>query len=809
MEVALEDACPSTPAEKPAVRSAEKDRVSTCAFADRVAACVLAAYREHAAAFDAERREAGRQTVVAGICALDSTTTPPALQCVSWGCGTKFVRRELVEQDVDGIRVRDGHAEVLARRGLVDVLYSEIEEQLSLPRGGRISPSEEDGQAQLSLFGRFGLSAGDGLSEGSGLLSGHALPVEYRAVSGQRLQPSHMRLLELDKPAAAAAAPATPSAPADPGAGGSGASDDHGAGGSGGASSGARWRLRAGVSLHLFSSSQPCGNASLKRWAKGKPEQVYASVRADEWPRELALHPRQLWAQAHEGQVARLVKREEQAQGQGQGQGQEQEQVPPSKAAAADGGLAEAGLPPTAAILPEAGALLSVEPLLGAEMVLGVHVLPAATGVPTVEALPATEVVPAADALPANNGVPAAQLVRPAEDRRTAVDVEPELTAGAPPQPQGPGGASASPVEQQRAEQQPHPQQQQHQQQHQQQQRQQQQHTGGGTERRPPSGASKPPLPAPRAAKPSLSATPPGTALAGTHAGRTHTCSDKICRWQCLGLQGGLLAHCMTEPLTLRTITVGRKFHRLCLERALCCRAQDFQPAAESAEHHPRAEAEHHDGASRGLVRTPVAQGAQSKRRRKGAWPRLLPPPGYRVQHAAMLCTSAKLDPNTVISTAKTDAPHASFVDARVLWWSLSSGRVEVLDGNTGLPFPPSEGAGSADAGGTLDAEAEGSAGRERDGGAAGTDPRPAAPASELSSASFFQRFQAVCRRVHGLEHLAGAADPLGAKLACEPYARAREALLTDVKHLGVWQAKAQLPEALPSPVHVTGLGIR
>jgi hypothetical protein len=243
---------------------------------------------------------------------------------------------------------------------------------------------------------------------------------------------------------------------------------------------------------------------------------------------------------------------------------------------------------------------------------------------------------------------------------------------------------------------------------------------------------------------------PPGTAPPGAHGGRTHTCSDKICRWQCLGLQGGLLAHVLPEPLYLSTATVGRKFHRACLERALCCRAQEFQPAAAAA-----------------------AAAVGSKRKRRA--PRLLPPEGYRVRHLAVLSTAVKLDPNTAISTAAGD-PGAQFDDPRVLWWSLARGRgAEMLDGLSGLP---------------LAVEAADAAAVPR--------------ASAISSAALFARFRELCQRA-GLGHLHACAQPLEAKLLCADYARARAALLTDERHLGPWQVKTPLPLASDGTVVARG----
>jgi double-stranded RNA-specific adenosine deaminase len=65
---------------------------------------------------------------------------------------------------------------------------------------------------------------------------------------------------------------------------------------------------------------------------------------------------------------------------------------------------------------------------------------------------------------------------------------------------------------------------------------------------------------------------PPGTTLPHMGRGSIHTCSDKICRWNVIGLQGSLLSSLLHGPIYMETITIGRKFTKCIAQRAVCCR---------------------------------------------------------------------------------------------------------------------------------------------------------------------------------------------------------------------------------------------
>ena len=206
---------------KSAIRSAESDRISSCLFADRLANLTIETFRQLC-----PTDLIYHQTCIASILVHSPLH---GLQVVSIGVGTKVLSshrllkekiRSLSDDDQggDGDRlIRDGHAEVLARRGLLRFLYHEL------------------------------------------LMDTSSSIYFQRESTTGRLQ------------------------------------------------------CKEGVTWHLYSSSQPCGNASIKRWGKAKKPTQYPHLSSDQFPvvgREVLGHTRLHVTAKEQGQIALLVKKD-------------------------------------------------------------------------------------------------------------------------------------------------------------------------------------------------------------------------------------------------------------------------------------------------------------------------------------------------------------------------------------------------------------------------------------------------------------------------------------------------------------------
>ena len=251
-------------------------RTSSCIFADNIAKASIAAYDAALASVPEPARTdafgGGKQTVLAAVVARDELMD--ALRVVSLGTGTKFMSAVDIEADADaGARVRDSHAEVLARRGLRRFLYAQLalaSKRSAGPSTGisrkrtRDDDDTGDGVTTESARGE-GDDAGPGPGSNPGSIHGRG------AHSTNYFDDANWSVLERD---------------------------------------GDGYRVRPSVTFHMYTSSTPCGNAAIKRWAKGAKEKFTDGLGPFQTPPGSEEHGSPSWSAVKEGQIAFLYKRD-------------------------------------------------------------------------------------------------------------------------------------------------------------------------------------------------------------------------------------------------------------------------------------------------------------------------------------------------------------------------------------------------------------------------------------------------------------------------------------------------------------------
>ena len=180
---------------------------------------------------------------------------------------------------------------------------------------------------------------------------------------------------------------------------------------------------------------------------------------------------------------------------------------------------------------------------------------------------------------------------------------------------------------------------------------------------------------------------PPGTSTVWSNQGSIHTCSDKLCRWNCLGLQGSLLASLLEQPMYMSSLTVGRKLTECICRRAVCCRAA----AADAKKKRKNQKKRNHENMTQDERTVTVGEDRDKER-------------NYKINHPAIMGTQVYMDETGVIDMSH----HAEKRDAAIegqdvrfhnsmswAWWPYiestttddggSQPSAECIDGATGL----------------------------------------------------------------------------------------------------------------------------
>ena len=194
-----------------AVRHAEKRRIGSCQFANRVATVSLDAYKSSVPEL---YRDANKQTCVATIVAHYSSNNSPSngersdvgkLRVIGLGVGTKCLSDNAIKNEqnanIYGKRIRDCHAEVLARRSFRRQIALEILEDLKTTRNDESSVSKTNTHDDHDDFSILERGCGNGSQQNN-----------------------------------------------------------------------ICYRLKSNATLHFYASSAPCGNATLKKFVKMEKE---------------------------------------------------------------------------------------------------------------------------------------------------------------------------------------------------------------------------------------------------------------------------------------------------------------------------------------------------------------------------------------------------------------------------------------------------------------------------------------------------------------------------------------------------------
>lgn len=163
---------------------------------------------------------------------------------------------------------------------------------------------------------------------------------------------------------------------------------------------------------------------------------------------------------------------------------------------------------------------------------------------------------------------------------------------------------------------------------------------------------------------------PPGCTIADTKRGSIHTCSDKLARWNCLGLQGSLLSSMVDSPLHMSTLTVGRKMTNVICRRAVCCRAWGYGDAAEQK--------------AKEKKRAKIEDDSREENSSKQSFP--TEKNKYRLNHPVIMGTSVYIDEDGVLDMSGERTIGQDFRFESNLCWAMAGSwdAAECIDGMTG-----------------------------------------------------------------------------------------------------------------------------